>query len=124
MILVSIIQYSCMSAAFEEQRKHNCSCKAHKVVLGRRNLRNDGVDCYRAVMAMSKQGYDCEWRGVSVFCVCVFVVRHRLCISLSVCLNVGGYTRVTAQWYVWIACVRVCVGHSSPKNEKVRCSFF
>lgn len=71
MILVSIIQYSCMSAAFEEQRKHNCSCKEHKIVLGRRNLRNDGVDCYWAVMAMSKQGYDCEWRGVSVFCVCV-----------------------------------------------------
>lgn len=50
-----------------------CFCKAHKIVLGRRNLWNDGVDCCRAVMVMSKQGQDSEWRGVSVLSVCVFV---------------------------------------------------
>lgn len=53
-------------------------------------------------MVMSKQGQDSEWRGVSVMSVCVFVVRHRLSVSLSVCLTVGGYACVAAR-----RCVRV-----------------
>lgn len=45
-------------------------------------------------------------------CVCVFVVRHRLCVSLSVCLTVGGYACVAAHRYVWVAFVlSVSVGH-------------
>ena len=29
--------------------------------------------------------------GVCPYSVCISVVRHRLCTSLSVCLTVGGY---------------------------------
>lgn len=66
-------------------------------------------------MVVSKQGQDSEWRGVSVLSVYVFVVRHRLCVSLSDCLTVGGYAYVATHWYVWVPfcslCVSVCVGH-------------
>lgn len=93
----------------------NCFCKAHKILLEHRNLWNDGVDCCRAVMVVSKQGQDSEWQGVSVLSVYVFVARHRLCVSLSDCRTVGGYACVAAHWYVWVPfcplCVSVCVDH-------------
>lgn len=43
--------------------------------------------------------------GFVCVCVCVFVVRHRLCVSLSVCLTVGGYACVAALRSVWVAFV-------------------
>lgn len=99
-------------------KKHYYFCKAHKIVQGRRNLRNDGVDCYRAVMVMSKQGKGCEWRGVSGVCVCVIAVRHRLCIFLSVCLPVGGYTCVAAHQNGWVPCMTGPIGHSLSEERK------
>lgn len=64
-------------------------------------------------MVVSKQGQDSEWWGVSFLSVYVFVVRHRLCVSLCDCLTVGGYACVAAHWYVRVpfcpVCVNVCV---------------
>lgn len=83
-------------------KKHYYFCKAHKIVPGRRNLRNDGVDCYRAVMVMSKQGKGCEWWGVSGVCVCV-CARTCMCacdcgetpvMHFPICLSDCGWLRM------------------------------
>lgn len=86
--------------------------RAHKTVLQHRNLWNDGADCCRAVMVVSKQGRDSEWQGVSVLSVYVFVARHRLCVSLSDCLTVGGCACVAAHWYVWVPFCPLCMCRS------------
>lgn len=38
-----------------------------------------------AALVMSKQGWDCEYRGVSAFCVCV--CGETLVMHLSICLS-------------------------------------
>ena len=60
-------------------------------------------------MVVSKLGQHSEWRGVSVMSVCVFVVRHRLSVSLSVCLTAGGYACVAARRYVPVVLCPICV---------------
>lgn len=93
-ILVSVIYYCLFDSCLERaEKKHKRFYKAHKIVLGRRNLWNGGVDCCRAVMVMSKQGQDSEWRGVSVFCVCVFV-----CLRWD-----AGYVLPYLSVWLWVA---------------------
>jgi len=56
-------------------------------------------------MVKSKQGQEGEWRGLPVLSVCVFVVRHWLCVSLFVCLTVGYYVCMASHWLMWVAFV-------------------
>lgn len=91
--------------------QHNYFCKAHKIVPGRRNLRNDGVDCCRAVMAMSKQGQGLWMTGcVGLLRVCARAHAHpRACacgetpvMHFPICLSDCGWRRMCGCTSGWV----------------------
>lgn len=67
--------------------------------MGHRNLWNDGVDGCRAVMVMSKQGQDSEWRGVPV-CLYVCVCGETPVMCFPICLSAWMWVAVHVQLHI------------------------